>query len=47
VYDYNEENDMVTEKYLNSLGNGEFQQWTAKAYELEYFENSAAKDEEK
>jgi hypothetical protein len=46
VYDYNEEIDIVTEKYLNSLGNGEFQQWTAKAYELEYFENSAAKDEE-
>lgn len=46
VFNYNEANDVVEEKYLNTLGNGEFQQWTAKAYELEYFENTAAKDEE-
>ena len=46
VYNYNDVNDMVEEKYLNVVGNGEFQQWTAKAYELEYHENSGSKDEE-
>lgn len=46
VYSYNDANDVVAEKYLNTLGNGEFQQWTAKTYELEYFENIAAKEEE-
>jgi hypothetical protein len=46
VFNYNEENDIVEEKHLNKVGNGEFQQWTAKAYEHEYYENSAVKDEE-
>jgi len=46
VYNYNETNDIVEEKYLNTIGNGEFQQWTAKAYDLEYFENSASENEE-
>ena len=46
VYNYNDTNDLIEEKYLNIVGSGEFQQWTAKAYDLEYFENSAAKNEE-
>ncbi|MFK7770749.1 MAG: hypothetical protein AB8F94_01370 [Saprospiraceae bacterium] len=46
VYNYNDANDVIEEKYLNIVGNGEFQQWTAKAYDLEYFESSAAKTEE-
>ena len=46
VYNYNDSNDLLEEKYLNIVGNGEFQQWTAKAYELEYFEHSTTKDEE-
>lgn len=46
VFNYNDANDIVEEKNLNTLGNGEFQQWTAKAYELEYFEHLTVKDEE-
>ncbi|MFK8007021.1 MAG: hypothetical protein AB8H03_11640 [Saprospiraceae bacterium] len=46
IFNYNDTNDVVEEKYLNTLGKGEFQQWTAKAYELEYFENSVVNEEE-
>lgn len=46
IYNYNEADDIVEEKVLNKVGNGEFEQWTAKAYELEYHENQAVKDEE-
>jgi hypothetical protein len=45
IYDYNQLNDLVAEKYLNIVGNGEFQQWTAKAFDLEYFNSPPTTNE--
>ena len=45
IYDYNHLNDLVAEKYLNIVGNGEFQQWTAKAFDLEYFNSPPTTNE--
>ncbi|HFB99329.1 MAG TPA: hypothetical protein ENJ53_00855 [Phaeodactylibacter sp.] len=41
--EYNDVGDMTAEKYLSSIGNGEYMQWTAQAFELEYWD---AGDEE-
>ena len=35
--EYNDFGDMIAEKYLSAVGNGEFMQWTAQAFELDYW----------